>query len=56
MLSKVQDDVFKRLVLSTTKRYSVNCHGGGKKPEDIHPESENCYLSFIKINDKLLQL
>ena len=25
-----------RLVLSTTQRYSVYCHRGGKKPENIH--------------------
>ena len=33
---KAQDDVLKCLVLSTTQRYSVYCHRGVKKPENIH--------------------
>ena len=33
MVKNVQDDVLKCLVLSTTQRYSVYCHRGGKKPE-----------------------
>ena len=33
---KAQDDVLKCLVLYTTQRYSVYCHRGVKKPENIH--------------------
>ena len=38
MLISVQDDVLKCLVLSTTQKYSVYCHRGGKKAENIHFE------------------
>ena len=34
--SKLQDNVLKCLVLSTTQRYPVYCHRGGKKAENIH--------------------
>ena len=33
---KKQDEVLKCPVFSTTQRYSVYCHSGGKKPEIIH--------------------
>ena len=36
VLPKAQDDVLKCLVLSTTQRYSVYCHRGEKKLENIH--------------------
>ena len=36
MLIKVQDDVLKYIVLSTTKSYPVHCQRGEKKPENIH--------------------
>lgn len=32
---KAQDDILKRLVLSTTQRHSADCHRGNK-PESIH--------------------
>ena len=32
---KTQYDVLKCLVLATAQRYSVYCHRGGKKPENI---------------------
>lgn len=32
---KDQDDILK-MFRSTSKRYSVCCHRGGKKPADIH--------------------
>ena len=45
---KAQGDVLKCLVLSTTQRYSVYCHRGGKKAENIHfkkleSENEDCF-------------
>ena len=33
---KVQDDILKCLVLSTTQRYSVYCQRRATKPENIH--------------------
>ena len=33
---KVQDDILKCLVLSTTQRYSVYCHRGEKKLEQYY--------------------
>ena len=33
---KAQAVVFKSFVFSTTQRYSVYCHRGLKKPENIH--------------------
>ena len=38
VIPKAQDDILKCLFLSTTQRYSVHCHRGGKKPENIHFE------------------
>ena len=45
MFPKAQDDILKCLILSTTQKYSVYCHRGGKKPENIHIlESEIFFL------------
>lgn len=48
MLIKAQDDVLKCLVWSTTKRYSVHCHGGGNKPE-------TCWNQRLFIPEKITQ-
>lgn len=36
---KPSDNILKYLVLSAIKPYSVDCHGGVKKPENSHASS-----------------
>ena len=44
----VAPQVLKCLVLSTTQRYSVYCHRGAKKPENIHIEEAGIIKKLLK--------
>lgn len=46
-ISSFQDDVPKFLVSSKTKRYSVNGHTAGKKPDGIHILKDGISLFFL---------
>ncbi len=57
--SKVQGDVLKYLVLSTTQSYSVCCHRGLKKAENIHiweAEIREFWHFFLKNNKMINRL
>lgn len=47
MFVKVQDNVLKRLVYSTTQRYSVYCQRGVEKPENIYIQETGIFY-FLK--------
>ena len=44
---KVQDGILKCFILSTIQRYSVYCHRGGRKPENINCEEAGKLLKPI---------
>lgn len=44
---KAQDVILKCLVLFTTGRYSVYCHGGRKENRTFKLESENCFVKNL---------
>ena len=53
LFPKAQDNKLKCLVLATTQKWSVYCHRGGKKAENIHIEEQGSY-TLSKVRFKYL--